>query len=293
MIIDDRLEYRGNISENDPSDHLSLRPSALHIAAIYGLQYVAQELLDMGAPPECRDFYGRTPLYFAAMYGEPRIVEMLIARDDVNINTQTNLPWSWTTLIVAVVHHRLEIVRTLLQRGADVSLCSKDGTALALAIRNGDVASTKLLLEGGASPDVRDENNIPMIFMVFQGANFWSGTDGMSHSVPLMELLQQHGSDLKARDKSQRTLLHMAAEQGDFNAAQVLLAKGLDRKAVDLNGQTPLDKVLGCRPPTYIHKSAHYKFEAWRATMVELLSEKESVVDSTDESGDAPTASSQ
>ena len=129
--------------------------------------------------------------------------------------------------------------------------------------------------------------------MVFQRARFWSGTDGMSNSVLLMELLQQYGSDLKAKDKSQRTLLHMVAEQGDVKAGQVLLAKGLDRTAVDLVGQTPLDIALSYRPPTYIHKIAHHKFEAWRATMVELLLEKDSGVDSTDGSGDVPTVSSQ
>ena len=85
----------------------------------------------------------------------------------------------------------------------------------------------------------------------------------------------------------------MAAEQGDVKAEQVLLAKVLNRKAVDLDRRTPLDIALGCGPPTYIHKTAHNKFEAWHATIVELLSEKESGVDSPDRSGDTPTASSQ
>ena len=114
---------------------------------------MAKELLDKGAPPECRDFYGRTPLYFAAMFDKPHVLGMLVARDDVNINTQTNSPWSWTPLIAAVSYSRLEMVRTLLQCGADVNFRSKDGTALTLAIRNGDAASTKLLLDAGASPD--------------------------------------------------------------------------------------------------------------------------------------------
>ena len=110
VIRADRLGPRDNLLRDSPSEHLSLQHSALHIAAMYGLHYVTQKLLDEGSPAESRDFYGRTPLYLAAMLGEQRVVEILVARNDVNVNTQTNLPWLWYVFSESIFPLLIEIL---------------------------------------------------------------------------------------------------------------------------------------------------------------------------------------
>ena len=299
VIRADQLGPRDNFPRDSPSEHLSLEHSALHIAAMYGLHYVIQKLLNEGSPVESRDFFGRTPLYLAAMFGEQRVVEMLVARNDVNVNTQTNSPWLWTPLIAAVDCSSYRVVQTLLQGGADVNLRSRDGTALTCAARKLDTTSTKLLLEAGADPNTLSEQEIPVVFVIFQAEYFWLDLDGTSRTVQLIKLLKEHGADIKAKDKSKRSLLHAAAEQGNIEAAQILLAEGLDPKAVDDIGQTPLDKALNSLPQRAsflgFHGSPkpHHGRKARRAVIVDLLSGKDSEVDPIDRFGGASTKSSQ
>lgn len=299
VIRADRLGPRDNLPRDSPSEHLSLQHSALHIAAMYGLHYVTQKLLNEGSPAESRDFFGRTPLYLAAMFGEQRVVEMLVARIDVNVNTQTNSPWLWTPLIAAVDCGSYKVVQTLLQGGADVNFRSRDGTALTCAARRLDTTSTKLLLEAGADPNTLSEKEMPVVFVIFQAEYLWLDVDGASRTVQLIKLLKEHGVNIKAKDKSKRNLLHAAAEQGNLEAAQILLAEGLDPKAIDNIGQTPLDKALNSLPPQVSFLGfhglprAHHGREARRAVMVDLLSGKEPEVDPTDRFGDVSTESSQ
>ena len=296
VIRADRLGPRDNLPGDSPSEHLSLQHSALHIATMYGFHYVTRRLLNEGSPAECRDFFGRTPLYLAAMFGEQRVVEMLVARNDVNVNTQTNSPWLWTPLIAAVDCSSYKVIQTLLQSGANVNIRSKDGTALTCAARKLDTASTKLLLEAGADPDTLSEKEIPVVFVIFQAEYLWLDVDGASRTIQLIKLLKEHGVNIKARDKSKRNLLHAAAEQGNIEAVQLLLAEGLDPKAVDDIGQTPLDKALNSLPPRVsfigfhgLQKPQHGR-KARRAVIIDLLSGKDFEADHTDRFGGASSS---
>lgn len=295
VIRANRLGPRDNLPRDSPSEHLDIQHSALHVAAMYGLHYVTQKLLNEGSPAESRDFFGRTPLYLAAMFGEERVVEMLVARNDVNVDTQTNSPWLWTSLIAAVDCSSYRVVQTLLRGGADVNHRSRDGTALTCAARKLDTTSAKLLLEAGADPNTLSEKEIPVVFVIFQAEYLWLDADGASRTVQLIKLLKEHGVNIKVKDKSNQNLLHAAAEQGNIEAVQILLAEGLDPKAVDDIGQTPLDKALNSLPPPVsflgFHGSPkpHHGRKARRAVMVDLLSGKASEIDPTDRFAGAST----
>ena len=244
--------------------------SAIHMAAIYGLRYVMQRLLDEGISADLRDSRGRTPLFLAAIMGGVDVVKLLLARDDVDINAQTDPPFSMTTLYMVAAGSRIEILRTLLQGGADVNLRSWRGTALNRAVSSGNATSTKLLLEAGADPDSRDENGNPVIFEVAKAL----GTYDSGPAAQIVKLLHKHGANLEAKDSSQSTLLHVAAEACNLEAVQMLLAEGLDPDVVDKMGQTPLHKALDCLPPPY-SKSLKERddFDARHKAIVRLLSE--------------------
>ena len=259
--------------------------SAIHIAAMYGLGHAIQRLLDEGTSADFRDSRGRTPLFLAAMMGELDVVKLLLARDDVDINAQTEPPYSMTPLYVAAEGSRVEVLRTLLQNGADVNLRSWRGSALNRAVSSGNATSIELLLEAGADPDSRDENENPVIFEVAKALEICDSCP----AARIVKLLHIHGANLDARDNSQSSLLHVAAEACNLEAVEMLLAEGLDPDVVDCMGQKPLHKVLDCLPPPYSKSlKERDEFQARHSAIVRLLSESRSRLDSNDHLRETP-----
>ncbi|CAL8124668.1 unnamed protein product [Orchesella dallaii] len=62
---------------------------------------------------------------------------------------------------------------------------------------------------------------------------------------PLLEDLIAAGADWKlVIEPKQRTMIHIAAEYGNFDAVKLLVSLGLDVNAMDIEGQTPLHSAL-------------------------------------------------
>ena len=261
------------------------QPSAIHLAAMYGLRHATQRLLDEGTLADLRDSHGHTPLFFAAMMGEADVVKLLLATDDVDINAQTEPSYSMTPLYVAADGGHLEVLRTLLQDGADVNLRCWNGTALNCAVRSRNAISTELLLEAGADPDSQNRKGNPVIFELSKVLEMCDPRPAKQ----IVELLHKHGANLKARDSSQRTLLHVAAEACNLEAVRMLLAEGLDPDIVDKLGQKPLHKVLDSLPPPYSKSlKERDEFYARREAIVRLLSNSRSRLDSNEHSRQTP-----
>ena len=222
--------------------------------------------------------------------GEEDVVKLLLARDDVDINTRTEPPFSMTPLYVATKGGHLEVMRILLQGGADIKIWSSEpwsrgGTALNCALSRLDAASTELLVEAGADPDSRDENDSPVIFRAAKVPR----TNSSRSAAQIVKLLHKHGANLEVRDNSQSTLLHVAAEACDLDAVEMLLAEGLDPDAVDRMGQKPLDRVLDRLPPLFPKSvTARDEFHARQSAIVQLLSKSVSRLDSIEHSGETP-----
>lgn len=85
---------------------------------------VARMLLAYGADVNARDDEGETPLFHAARYGDSRLVNVLINHGAlVNIEGDTpHVPFQickYTPLVEAIFGGSVEIVRTLIENGAD------------------------------------------------------------------------------------------------------------------------------------------------------------------------------
>ncbi len=101
-------------------------------------------LLEAGADVNVQNAFGYTALYYAALEGREDLVRELVA-------SHTEVRDS-PALLAAVQYGHYACVRALLEAGADVNTCGKDGsTGLMVAVRNADVAAVKLLLRSGAS----------------------------------------------------------------------------------------------------------------------------------------------
>ena len=144
-------------AELEHGHRLTKHFSDIHVAALYGLRHVMQVLLEKGIPADSRDSHGRTPLFLAAMTGELGVLNLLLARGNVNVNAQTDAPYSLTPLIVAVEANHHSVIEALLQAGADRSLRSSHGLVPTCELISN-------LLEAEADPYSRDEKDVPVNF---------------------------------------------------------------------------------------------------------------------------------
>jgi uncharacterized protein len=101
---------------------------------------------------------GWTPLHLACFFGQPELVQTLIERGaDVNVRSKNGA--KNTPLHAAAAGRNLDAVRLLLEHGAGVNASQEGGwTALHAAAQNGDVEMARLLIAGGADVKIRASN---------------------------------------------------------------------------------------------------------------------------------------
>ena len=110
-------------------------------------------LLEKGANPNIATDDRQTPLQFAAYAGNTEIVEVLVAA-----GAEVNTPETYnghTALVAAARNDHVDVMRVLLEVGADRTVRIKDGrTAYHVALQYGHIDAANLLLsyqaDGGA-----------------------------------------------------------------------------------------------------------------------------------------------
>lgn len=130
----------------------------LHDACRAGLVAAAGRLLeeDGGRVDRALRRGGWTPLYSACHCGHLDVVRLLLEKGaDLN-KVDTN---DWTALYVACWHGHLDVARLLAEKGADLNKADDDGwTPLYLACVHGHLAIAQLLAEQGADLDKADDD---------------------------------------------------------------------------------------------------------------------------------------
>ncbi|CAN9492995.1 unnamed protein product [Ophioblennius macclurei] len=159
------------------------RRSALHAAAQRGLLEVCYMLVQAGAQVDAQDKDMRTPLleaiinnhmevaryliqsgacvyhteedgytglHHAAKLGNLETVNMLLETGQVDVNAQDS--GGWTPIIWAAEHKHVDVIKSLLNRGADVTINDKElNVCLHWAAYAGNVDIAELVLNSGCS----------------------------------------------------------------------------------------------------------------------------------------------
>ena len=135
-----------------------------------------------------------------------------------------------TYLIMAADKGNEQLVKTLLEKGADINRVSDKGhTALTAATTNGHIGLTRLFFEKGATLPDRVGKDTPLIKAAY-GAN-----------AEMIEFLIAKGADVKAVGENGKTALHAAAIFGNAPAVRALLAHGADPTVEDNDHAKPSD----------------------------------------------------
>ncbi|KAL7802906.1 ankyrin repeat-containing domain protein [Trichoderma afarasin] len=135
-----------------------------------------------------------------------------------------------TVLERAAVKGLRDVVKQLLEKGADVNAVDQNGySPLISASESGHFEVAKLLIEHGATINVRDSKGATPLFKA-----------AASGFVELVQLLIDKGADIEARGNSNKTPLLAAASTGYADVVRLLLNHGAQIEAKTERDSTAL-----------------------------------------------------
>lgn len=166
-----------------------------------------------------------TPLIFAINLGKNDVVRTLIeAGADLNATDDMKRP----PLINSLETENVEITKLLIKSGADVNRQSKFGEiALIGAIQHNSVEIVQMLIQAGADVDVVDQfDRTPLMVAAAIG------------NIEIFRILLDAGSRFDANNND---YLLMAVKGGNSEIIKYMLENGADIHATDEFNRTPLE----------------------------------------------------
>jgi|TARA_B100002003_G_scaffold82034_1_gene76522 ankyrin repeat protein len=201
--------------------------------------------LAAGIDVNTRNDYFETPLHGATTHGHKEMVELLIAKGS-NVNSKDHK--DITPLYGPTQNGHKEIVELLITKGSDVNAKAgfgeyKGQTPLDWAEETyeSDPLETKAAKKNIADL-LRKHGGKTGEEMWAEESIFGAASTGG------IEWVKQHlaaRTDVDARDDDGKTPLHLAANHGHKEIAELLIAKGSNVNAKNRSGQTPLDMAYG------------------------------------------------
>ena len=167
----------------------------------------------------------------AERYGHKEILRLLLTEKDVNWDI---CDMSGNPLLFLVDEDNL---RTLLHKeNCSVNAITEYGSALHSAVQRTLPSRVRILLEAGADVGVCDKEGVPIIVKAMSG--LVSGYDLGEWWGEMMDLLLEYKVDINECGPGGDTALHLA---GLCDASEYLVSKGANLNLANGAGKTPLD----------------------------------------------------
>lgn len=154
-------------------------------------------------------------VFEAAAAGDAARVREIVTRDPAEANSVA--PDGYSALGLAAFFKRREVVRCLLDAGADLRSASRQGgftplhSAVATDAGAVDIEIVRMLLDEGADPNTKAESgSTPLHTVAFTG-------DRES-----LDLLLEHGADASIKNNEGKVAADIARERGNQEIADVL-----------------------------------------------------------------------
>ena len=261
-IYDMDMEYVQRSTGPFGEQHPSLpNATALYYMSLCGFSELAKHTCMHVEDVNVKSGYFGTPLQAASYKGHIDVVrELLDHGANVNTTYKDNETSRFTydkhpprfiydkqlprftydkqpPLILAFLGRHLEIMRLLLERGADVNVSpGSRGLLLHYASDSGQVEAVHLLLRH--NPDVNARG--PMNWTPLHSASFYGHTK-------VVQLLLDHGADINALSSGHNTPLRSAVSDRCLEVVRLLLEHGADVNIPGQENLTPYQKAKSTR----------------------------------------------
>jgi len=189
--------------------------SPLHFAAREGRPGVVEVLLKNGADPSLKDSQNRTPLEYAILRNRTAVVEtmMKLVRYDMKGPEGSGL------LHAAAAQGHEDMVKALLEQGADPGRPSPNGDSILLSYLRGGLAARALAsIAKGADVNAKTADGRTALHLAVE--------KGLDEAV---SALLDKGADPNAADKNGLTAADIAEDWGSRSLTALLAAKGARR----------------------------------------------------------------
>lgn len=299
-----------NYSYTNYSQNIPQSLTGIHVAVIFRMTYLLQELLHGDGNNnikhiDARDSFGQTPLSWAAQRGHEAVARLLVEQDNVMADSKDNE--GQTPLMWAAQEGHEAIVKLLVERD-DVVADLKDNegqTPLSWVACGGNEAIAKLLVErNDVVADSKDnQGRTPL---------WWAAWGG--HEAIVRLLVEREDVIADSKNNKGQTPLSCAAGGWSYNdegiaaVVKLLINRGdVVADSKDITGRTPLswaaeegneaivkllverDDVMADSKDKDGHTPLWYAEKHGREAIVKLLVERDDVIaDSKDDDGHTP-----
>jgi ankyrin repeat protein len=210
--------------------------SPLLVAIMNANWDMADQLIAAGADVNQWDIFGETPL-FLAINSHTRRDGGRNSIDPINTKTGTEIV---KTLLARGANPNVQLFFQPANLGGNTN--TRGSTPLIRAANNGDIEMVKLLLEHGADASIMMADRQTPIHAVI------AGRSAEPQAIELIRILHKAGADVNAialvnhrQEIRGGTALHYATRKRQKDVIKLLASLGIDMDAVDQDGLTALD----------------------------------------------------
>ena len=190
---------------------------------------IVSRLLELGADVNQRlAVRNGTVIHMAASKGNAEVVRLLVEHGaDIEAEDEDG----WTAVFYAALSGDLETIQYLCDQGADIQRTTGEGfTPLIAGMENGQLEVARLLVELGVDIHARDS---------YGGSALWLSVQNQKPQI--LEYLISLGAEVNVRSDQIPPTLHQASAQGHVECVEILIANGADLFLLDERyGQTAL-----------------------------------------------------
>ncbi|KAL7032252.1 hypothetical protein ACKWTF_007263 [Chironomus riparius] len=176
-----------------------------------------------------KDSNHRLLLHWACLSGREQLVDIILklSTPDINLGDDTNA----TPLILATLGGKLEIVKLLIAKGADVNAKKQGGhSSLQYAVSKNHKGIVQYLIEKGADINILDDRlDTPLHRAASLGR------------LDIVKILIDKGANLNRQNRELNTPLHLALEDEQLTVGFLLIEAGADCKLENRAKQAVID----------------------------------------------------